>query len=119
MKIGKLSLADYADTNKEQLGRLGQGKLSKDIDKALGSDGTMRSAEKAGDKTALDEAANKFFAGQNKSDISKSMNVDSVFADPNSVMAQAQLGAIARTNTPLMSSILQKANGPQNPKTPY
>lgn len=120
------SLADFADINEDRLKKsLGQGKLAKDIDKALGSDKTMRlraraveQAKLTGDpaqiaaaESQLDTATNTFFEGLNKGDISKSMNVDAVFAKPEDPMAQAQLRAIARNQQQLMPSILMKANG--------
>ena len=101
---------------------LGQGKLLKDVDKSLGSDKDMRDAARAGDQTKLDDAASKFFDGLTKGDVSKSMNVDSVFGgDPNDPIMQAQLRAIANKRQDLIPSILAKGNGKtgKNIQEPY
>lgn len=121
--INKESLADFADTNQEQLKTLyGQGKLVKDINKALGSNEEMRSAVKTGNTAKLNDEADKFFAELTKGDVSKSMNVDAIFGgNLNDLMAQAQLQAIAKNRQDLIPTILAKGNGKtgKNIQEPY
>jgi len=122
-------ITDYFDTNKDELEKtLGQGKLSKDIDKTFGSDAAMRQRAtelKLAKQTnnnelisdaqkKLDEASADFLSKKEKGDITK-MNVNSVFGEnafrDNPELARAQLKAMVENQAQLLPSLLQGATG--------
>ncbi len=126
--------SDFMDANQASglIERFGQGKLSKDADKALGSDKAMRDAarelnhvvEAQGDETeALARytlASKEFIQKLSKSDVSSKMNVDGMIkplkneagkiigASPESMEL---LSVIAQHNPQLLAPMLTKAKG--------
>ncbi len=109
--INGQNIKDFMDSNENTVRRYGQGKLSKDVDKALFSNKEMRDAAKVGNQEKLGEAGKKFRANFSRGDASKSVNVDTVFADPNSLLAQSQWRGVELERPDLMSTIFAKAKG--------
>ncbi len=134
--VGNQTVGEWKDTHQKDVGGYNQGKLSKNVDTAIGSDKDMRSADKVMDdaekhgkdpmteemqdatgKTvkafdALNEATRKFMEKLEKGDVAK-MNVNEIFSpEASQRVAKAIARQLALASPQLVPGMLHKMKSP-------